>query len=246
MQKTMSRAQPKYQIVRNALQHRIETGVLRVGDQLPSEEAIALEFDCSRLTAHRAVRELAADGLVERRRRAGTRVLPRERGGVLIRIPLVREEIEALGGVYRYELIDRRILRAPGNVAAALGLDGRHKLLNLRCRHWADRSVWQYEDRWINPDAAPAALEQDFAAVSPNQWLLRMVPYSDVDHEITAISADAAQADWLGVPEGAPLLRTRRVTSLHGAGVTLVTLLHPGHSYVLRSAPQGMPQDRAG
>jgi GntR family histidine utilization transcriptional repressor len=241
----MKKSPPLYQTVKEALQHRIETGALQVGDQLPSEESIALEFGCSRLTAHRAVRELAAEGYVERRRRAGTTVLPREGGGVLIRIPLIRDEIEALGKTYRYELLDRRIIGAPQKIAAELGVGAGTDVVNVRCRHWADRTVWQFEDRWINPETAPGLRDQSFDRMSPNRWLLTHVPYSDVVHEITAVAATKAQAVRLGVAIGAPLLQTRRLTSLHGRGITTVTLLHPGGSYVLRSAPQADDNEAA-
>ncbi|MDW4497254.1 UTRA domain-containing protein [Sulfitobacter sp. D35] len=233
----MSGQRPIYRTVKNALQHRIETGALRVGDQLPSEEAIAQEFDCSRLTAHRAVRELAAEGFVERRRRAGTTVLPRERGGVLIRIPLIRDEVAAAGKSYRYELIDLKSVAASARVASDLGLAQGDEVLAVRCRHWGDRTVWQYEERWINPAAAPGVQDQSFLRTSPNRWLLTHVPYSDVTHEITAVAATKAQAVRLGLAIGAPLLQTRRVTSLHGTGITTVTLLHPGGTYTLRSGP---------
>ncbi|XDA96997.1 UTRA domain-containing protein [Sulfitobacter sp. LCG007] len=232
----MAGQQPIYRTVKAALQHRIETGALRVGDQLPSEELIAQEFDCSRLTAHRAVRELATEGYVERRRRAGTRVLPRDSGGVLLRIPLIHEEIASAGKRYRYELIDRRIAPAPERVAHDLRIAPGAQILNVLCRHWADRTIWQHEDRWIDPTAAPGALDQSFRHTGPNRWLLAHVPYSDVSHEITAVVAGEPEAGWLGVDIGAPLLQTRRITSLHGAAITAVTLLHPGGTFVLRSA----------
>ncbi len=76
-----------------------------------------MEFACSRLTAHRAIRELADEGLVERRRRAGTRVLPRNTSGVLIRIPLIRDEITARGYSYGHELLQRRHVEPPEDIA---------------------------------------------------------------------------------------------------------------------------------
>ncbi|SEO72963.1 UTRA domain-containing protein [Salinihabitans flavidus] len=154
----------------------------------------------------------------------------------MIRIPSIREEIEAQGHIYRYELLQRRLAKPSKAVAEGLGVDEDTRLLNLRCRHWAGRQVFQYENRWINPDSAPGASEQSFEDFGPNDWLINTVPYSNVDHEISAVSATRITAPVMDVPVATPLLQVRRLTSLHGIGVTAVTLLHPGHDYVLRSA----------
>ena len=41
---------------------------------IPGEEALAREFGCARATVNRALRDLAEAGVLERRRKAGTRV----------------------------------------------------------------------------------------------------------------------------------------------------------------------------
>ncbi|MFX8696419.1 GntR family transcriptional regulator, partial [Acinetobacter baumannii] len=59
------------------LRERVEHGYYGRDGLLPSEQEISREFGVSRITVARAVNELAAQGLVERRRGAGTRVKPR-------------------------------------------------------------------------------------------------------------------------------------------------------------------------
>ncbi|XHR30937.1 MAG: substrate-binding domain-containing protein [Chthoniobacteraceae bacterium] len=65
----------KLDAIFNALQTRIVQGVWNVGDQLPTEEALSKEFECSRGTMGRVMAQLAREGMVERRTRAGTRVV---------------------------------------------------------------------------------------------------------------------------------------------------------------------------
>ncbi len=232
---------PLYKTVKDALKRQIETAVFKVGDQLPGEAAIAQAHSCSRLTAHRALRELATEGYVERRRRAGTRVLPRDKGGVLIAIPSIKDEIEATGKQYGYELLHRRYLLPPASISHDLRTAPDQKLLNIRCLHRADTTVLQYENRWINPSVAEGALERSFEKTSPNLWLLTHVPYSDVNHTITSVAATATEAKLMGLPTGSALLRVRRQTFLYTVGVTAVTLLHPGRDYSLRSNPVAAP-----
>ncbi|WP_420564940.1 GntR family transcriptional regulator [Thalassobaculum sp.] len=226
---------PIYQLVKDALRAKIESGTLLAGDMVPGEEQLAADFNCSRLTAHRALRELADEGLVVRRRRAGTQVAPRDSGGVLIRIPSIREEIEGRGFAYRYELLSRRHAAPDGEIARALGAGKGERHLNVVGRHWAGGRVFQHDTRWINLEQVPAALEVDFSTVSANHWLLENVPYTGVDHEISALAADGTSAEALEVAEGTALLRIERVSRLGDRPITHASMLHPGALFSLKS-----------
>ena len=48
-----------------ALKERIESGTYPVGQLLPSENTLIVEFDCSRNTVRRAIAELVRDGYVQ-------------------------------------------------------------------------------------------------------------------------------------------------------------------------------------
>src|SRR5918995_7003918 len=65
---------PKYQQVYTALRRDIQSGRLGHGDRLPSEAELVRQFGASRITVGRAVRDLQAAGLVERRAGSGTYV----------------------------------------------------------------------------------------------------------------------------------------------------------------------------
>ncbi len=55
-----------------ALRCRIADGELKPGDKLPSETQLVTDFGVSKMTVHRALRELAVNGLVRREERVGT------------------------------------------------------------------------------------------------------------------------------------------------------------------------------
>ena len=65
---------PKYRLVYSALRRDIQSGRLNRGDRLPSEAELVKQFGASRITVGRAVRDLQAAGLVERRAGSGTYV----------------------------------------------------------------------------------------------------------------------------------------------------------------------------
>src|SRR6266542_4322270 len=67
---------PAYQRIQGAIRERIESGVLRPGDAVSSERELARLHSVSLMTARHALASLEREGVVERRRGAGTFVAP--------------------------------------------------------------------------------------------------------------------------------------------------------------------------
>jgi GntR family histidine utilization transcriptional repressor len=233
-----------YLDVKAVILGQIRGGELMPGDTVPGEVALAGEFGCARVTVNRALRELAEAGVVERRRKAGTRVLAATPRDAEMEVPSVRAEIEATGAEYRYELLARRVATPPKAERAALGMGAGAKALHLRCRHWAvergaGARVHQFEDRWINLEVVPSVREADFAATGPNDWLIRAMPLSRVEHVFRAANADEAEAELLGIATGAAVFVVERRTWIDGNAITRARLVHPGatHRMVARTQP---------
>ena len=74
---------PKHRQVYQALSREIQSGKLKRGDRLPSEAELVRTFGSSRITVGRAVRDLQAQGLVERRVGSGTYVSGPRAAGAL-------------------------------------------------------------------------------------------------------------------------------------------------------------------
>ncbi|MDR1283922.1 MAG: LacI family transcriptional regulator [Opitutaceae bacterium] len=70
-----SSSRSKLEAVYELLKGQIADGKWQIGEQIPTEVELARELDCSRSTMGMAISRLAHDGLVERKTRAGTRVL---------------------------------------------------------------------------------------------------------------------------------------------------------------------------
>ena len=71
---------PRYQQIADALRHGIRTGRLRPGERLPAEDRLAVRYGTSVPTLQRALTELAAEGLIDKRHGVGTFVrTPRRR-----------------------------------------------------------------------------------------------------------------------------------------------------------------------
>ena len=222
---------PKYQDIQAELLERITSGDWRPGAAIPHEAALAEEFGVTRPTIGRAMRGLVDGGLVERKRRAGSRVAIRGAAEAVLRIPVVRDEIEGRGGRYGYLLLERRIAAPPAAVRAALGLGAGSRALQVRCLHLEDGRPFQIEDRWINLGVLPEAAEEDFGAGSANEWLVRRVPYTRAEHVLRAAAAAPAEADPLQIAPGGPVFVIERTTWVGDDAITHVRLVHPAERF---------------
>lgn len=220
--------------IKQEMERRIAHRVWAPGALIPGEEDLAREFGSARATVNRALQELARAGVVERKRKAGTRVALHPVREARFVIPLVRQEIEADGATYGYRLLARDMASPPDIVRARLDLPASRKLLHLRCLHMADASPWQYEDRWINVDAVPAARSQNFTDIGPNEWLVKHAPFSRADFVFRAARAGAEEASLLSIAEGEAVFIGERATWIGSEPVTFVRMTHPP-SYALRT-----------
>lgn len=215
--------------IRAEVLRRIRVREWPLGAMIPAEEALAAEFGCARATVNRALRELAVAGVVERRRRAGTRVVALPVRKATVDIPVIRQEIEARGQTYGFRLLEERTEAAPVPVASKLGIAPGARLIWLEALHLADGRPFVHETRWLNPAAIPVALP-DFRLVSANEWLVAHVPYVTGDIAFSAEGASAREAEVLGVSAGAALFVTERATWAAEAPITFVRLAHaPGY-----------------
>ena len=225
-----------YQRIKDTLMARIRAGEWRPGDTIPGEAALAVEFGCARATVHRALRELADAGVLDRRRRTGTTVALPPAPLATFEVPRVEDEIRALGAAYGFELLERRVVRSSAAVRARLRCDAGARALHLQCLHLANGAPWQLERRWINLVVVPAAREADFRATPPGNWLLEHVPWSEVEHVLHAEDADDDTARLLQMETGRALFVVERRTWKDGEVVTWVRFEHPGARFRMRTA----------
>lgn len=230
-----------YKDIHNILLDRITSGSWQPGVLVPAEADLAAEFGCTRVTVNRAMQALADAGLLERRRKAGTRVVQRRSRDTVLNIPIVRHEIAERGGNYRYLLIARKEAPPPQKVRAELGLTGNTRALHVISLHFADGKPYQLEDRWISLSAVPNADIESFETISPNEWLLQEVPYTHAEHVFYAAQPTAEETQHLELDAHEPVFVIERTTWLAEDPVTYVRLVHPANSFrlVTRDQPPG-------
>ncbi|TMM50317.1 GntR family transcriptional regulator [Qipengyuania marisflavi] len=213
-----------YEKIRAEMLHRITRQIWPAGGNLPHEEQLAAEFGVARGTIRRAMADLVQQGIIVRRRKAGSKVASRIAHSSTLTIPIVRHEIIDSGADYGYELLSAE---KGGNALDKTGHFKGAPLFHICCLHLSDGRPYQFEDRLINLDAVPDAAETNFDNKSPNEWLVEKVPYSAVGTVLRAEAADSTQARHLKIRKGYPLFVIERQTHLDILPVTLVKMSHP-------------------
>lgn len=200
------------------------------GNVVPNEADLATEFGCARTTVHRAMRELAEAGLIDRKRKAGTRVALHPISRVVLDIPIIRLEVEQRNAEWSYGLLEQEVRAAPASITTRLGLERGTRMLHITSVHFADNHPFLHEDRWINIDALPAVAKIDFADVSANEWLIQNAPYTAGDIAFSASNADKSLADLLEAAEGVAVFVVDRITWDKAVPITAVRLSYaPGY-----------------
>lgn len=143
---------------------------------IPNEADLARELGCARATVNRALRNLSDEGLLERRRKAGTRVALHPVRKATLSIPLIRFEIEDRNQKYGYACLLAEQTPVPAIVMARMLSDQSDTYLHIKSLHLADGVPFVFEDRWINLTTVPDAEDINFAELSANEWLLSHAP----------------------------------------------------------------------
>lgn len=215
-----------WQSVQSEILRRISERIWHPGYLVPKEIDLAREFDCSRGTINRAMREMADAGVLERKRKAGTRVAQNPVKKTTLEIPVIRLNIENRGESYRHALLDKEVVNAPALVASKLSLPIKTQMLHLQALHFANEQPFLFEDRWVNHLAFPDILEADFTTINANEWLMQNAPLTTGDISFSATNANQQEAEMLATEQGMALFVTTRSTWVGDIPVTNVRLTY--------------------
>jgi GntR family transcriptional regulator, histidine utilization repressor len=222
---------PLYQQVKDHILARIARGQLAEGDAVPSENELTRDLGISRMTAHRALRELTAEGVLRRVQGVGSFVAAPKPQSALLEIRNIAGEISQRG--HRHSAIVQllRRERADAATARALGLAKGAGFFHSLIVHCENDVPVQVEDRQVNPAFAPGYLAQDFTRTTPYEYLTALGPLDAAEHVIEAVLPDAPTQKLLQVRANEPCLLLTRRTWSNGIVVSRACLTHAGSRY---------------
>lgn len=238
----MTPAEPTlHKRIRSEISERILSGQWPSGYRIPTEHDLMVEYGCSRMTVSKALAPLVDEGLIVRRRRAGTFVARPPIHSAVLDIPDIQTEIMGRGEPYGYVLLSRTIRVSSQDDDEALDRAVSGPVLVLECLHLASGRPFAHEERLISLSAVPDAEEVDFGMTPPGAWLLGSVPWTEAEHSISAVNPSRATAKKLSIETSVACLCLQRRTWRGRDPVTHVHLTFPGEAYdlVARFTPRG-------
>jgi GntR family transcriptional regulator len=218
---------PLYFRLYSLLKNAILDGTIDNGAQMPTEQQLAETFSVSRITAKRAMDELAAEDLVQRRRGKGTHVTYQYTPQP-VRAPLVGmlQEIESMARHSEVEVLDCRKLKPPANIREALGTADDEKVLYLVRVRSRDGQPFGYYASWTAGLTKKVGKRE--AANSPRLEIFRKqgLNITQVTQTISAVAATGELARHLDTEPGAPLISlVRHSYTAHEGAEKLVDYL---------------------
>jgi GntR family transcriptional regulator, histidine utilization repressor len=212
--------------IRDEIAGLIRSGTWRPGHRIPTEQELAAQYGCARATVSKALSELAASGLIERRRKAGSFVAHPPVHSAVMTVPDLAELIAARGETYRWQALSSEPAKqgeglVPGPALCIVGV------------HMAAGEPFALERRLISLAEVPDAGDVDFGEEAPGTWLLAHIPWTQVRHVIRAVSPTRKEAGLLGVGAAAACLELDRTTWRAGRVVTHVRQLFRGDRFDL-------------
>jgi GntR family transcriptional regulator len=202
---------PVYQRIQKEIRNRIASARLKPGDAVASERELAKTHKVSLMTARHALVGLEREGVVERRRGAGTFVAtPKIHFNKLMSYT---EQMSSRGLAPRSRVMLAKVIEDEPEVAARLGLPGASRVLKIQRLRLTGEEPFALETCYLPaaefPDLASAPLVRNslFAILQHDYG----VELAYADEEVDATAADADISELLGVSRGASVLRIRQV-----------------------------------
>jgi GntR family transcriptional regulator len=211
MPKGGSNGIPAYQKIQATIMKRIDSGQLKPGDAVDSERELAKIHQVSLMTARHALTALEREGMVQRRRGAGTFVAPPR-----VHFNKLMSYTEQMSGrslAVSSKLLSLDLIDTQQEIAARLALPSTSRLIKLERLRLGANEPFAIETCYLSAEdfvgltKAPldrvslfSILEQDYG-----------LEIAHADEEIDATTADPHTAKLLGIASGAPVLRIRQV-----------------------------------
>jgi GntR family histidine utilization transcriptional repressor len=235
---SLPQAAARYLQVKDFILERIAGGTLRAGERVPSENELTRTLTVSRMTANRALRELAADGVLVRVAGVGTFVAEQRVHAHPLEVRNIADEIRARGHEYRVKVLALDSLSASRELAERCGVKVGAQLDYSLLTHFADAAPLQVEERYVNPQVAPGYLRNDFSRITPHEFLIRVAPLQRAEHIVRALVPERRIRRLLRLEAGEACLLIMRRTFSHGRIASVADLYHPGSRYELAASCQ--------
>lgn len=224
-----------YASVKQMILDRIQSGEWLPKHRVPSENELVHKFGVSKMTANRALRELATEGEIVRIQGVGSFVAERKGYSALFEVRNIADEIAERGNTHTAAVVVMAAEQSSPRIADALELSVGQPVYHSLIVHSENGVPVQFEDRFVNAAAVPDYLAQDFTVITPNQYLTQAAPLLGSEHIIECAMPEPWECRLLVMLGTEPCLTIRRRTWSATGVVSAARLVYPGSRYRLET-----------
>ena len=232
---TNSNKPAKYIVIKQYICQKIESGQWPQHYKVPSENELTQKFEVSRMTARRALQELTEQGILIRAQGSGTFVATFKSQSSLLEIRNISDEISERGHQHHAKQLALKSIAVTEEIAILLNLKSNEHVFFSQVLHFENDQPIQLEQRYVNAELVPEYLAQDFAEITPHEYLSDVAPLTEATHEIEAVLASSEICQLLDIKNNVPCLQVKRRTWSSKGVVSLAILTAPGNKYRLGS-----------
>jgi len=205
---------PKSQPVYDLLRERLESGAFEPDSLLPTEEELQAELGVSRYALREALAQLERQRYIERRRRAGTRVLTPPSKHVFRHATSSRVELMEFVHHTTIDFSPPELVETDGRLARELGCDEMrrwNRMEGIRIDP-TDNTPIGVVQLYVDAARAPITAKTDFGNRLVYQWLEEKhgIRAASISQDISAVLLSEKDAEVMNERVGAPALRIAR------------------------------------
>ena len=146
---------PIYYQLMQYIKGQIDAGVWNVGDMIPAERALCVQFHISRMTVRQAIDTLKKEGVLYCRRGIGTFIGSPKMHQRLRKLTSFTEDMQQRGLVAGSKTLSLKVEVAPAEVADALGIEKGARVVVLKRLRLANGEPMSLETSFLIYDMIP-------------------------------------------------------------------------------------------
>jgi len=232
---------PLYIQIRDILKELINTGKLKPGDQVPSENELSSTFSISRMTVRQSIQELLREGFINIRRGEGTFVNSVPHTQMLLKLEGFSSEMAKLGYRNHSRVLDiQKIASFDSCEMAYSGLQkpAGEPLVRIRRVRYVEDTPFALETSYLSYQTGVGLMEprmdDDMSIYNYIEQNLH-IRLSRADHVIQPDLADEEIARHLEIAVGRPILKLRGTTfSMTNKPIEYLEGIYRGDKYELK------------
>jgi GntR family transcriptional regulator len=205
---------PLYYQLAERIREQIQSGILKPGEQLPSERDLSEQAAISRMTVRQAAAYLVREGVLVVKPGVGTFVAEPKLAHNTLHLLGFTEEIMQRGGVVTSRVLEHDIAVPPASVVAGLNLGPEEqvvKIVRLRC---CEETPLLLETIFLPARLCPGLAYEDLATKSLYALLVQqyMLHLNHARQTLEATVANQYESQLFGINPGTAMILLEGVT----------------------------------